>query len=485
MPTFATSNNTADMGRRRKPFTIDSLSITDTAKGGKGVGRDTEGRVIFVEDTVPGDVAEVLAYKKKKSYFLAQATKIHQHSPHRQPAFCQHFDHCGGCRWQHFNYAAQLHHKEKEVRNQITRIGKVEVGQWEPILGASRSVYYRNKLEYTFSTKRWLPRELLNSDLSNEQDVLGFHASGAYDKIIDIDHCWLQPEPSNAIRNTVRELAQEMGLPFFDIRANTGFLRTMIIRISSLGQVMLVFSIYKDEPDRYRPLFDALIKKFPQISSLGYCINAKGNDTIFDLEVHNYFGKPYLEERLGHVQYRIGPKSFFQTNTEQAKALYDLTLDYAGLSGTENVYDLYTGIGSIALYAAKACKQVVGIEEIPAAIEDAKVNAAINGIENAIFYAGDVKDVLDPAFAQKHGRPDVLITDPPRAGMHPKVVQYLIDLAAPRMVYVSCNAATQARDLELLSGHYSVERSRAVDLFPHTDHVENVVLLERRSDSQG
>jgi len=326
-----------------------------------------------------------------------------------------------------------------------------------------------------------LTRYEITEGVSNEEDVFGFHRAGAWDKVIDIQKCWLQPDPSNQIRNSVKAIAIEQGLPFFDIRANKGLLRQMIIRTTSLGETLLVFGFYEDDQSRITAFLDAVLEQNPEITTICYCINPKVNDYMMDLEMRTYFGKGYIEEALKHVRFRIGPKSFFQTNTEQAINLYDTVVEFANLKGTENVYDLYTGLGSIALYVAQNCRQVVGIEEIEAAIADADRNAILNGIDNAIFYAGDVKDILTPEFAQRHGKPDVLITDPPRAGMHPKVVKMLLELAAPRLVYVSCNPATQARDLQTLSEKYEVKKLRPVDMFPHTHHIESVALLEIRN----
>ena len=469
------------MSRRRKPRLVPEVTITGIADRGKSVCRDEEGRVIFVEEVAPGDVVDVLVTKKKKGSFLGVAKHFHQYSKDRVTPFCAHFDFCGGCKWQHLSYEAQLHHKQLVVENAINRIGKVEVEDFQSILGAPHDTFYRNKLEFTFSSKRWLTRYEITEGVSNEEDVFGFHRAGAWDKVIDIQKCWLQPDPSNQIRNSVKAIAIEQGLPFFDIRANKGLLRQMIIRTTSLGETLLVFGFYEDDQSRITAFLDAVLEQNPEITTICYCINPKVNDYMMDLEMRTYFGKGYIEEALKHVRFRIGPKSFFQTNTEQAINLYDTVVEFANLKGTENVYDLYTGLGSIALYVAQNCRQVVGIEEIEAAIADADRNAILNGIDNAIFYAGDVKDILTPEFAQRHGKPDVLITDPPRAGMHPKVVKMLLELAAPRLVYVSCNPATQARDLQTLSEKYEVKKLRPVDMFPHTHHIESVALLEIRN----
>ncbi len=469
------------MGRRRKKLPhIEKVSITGIADKGRSIGRAEDGRVVFVEDAVPGDVVDVQVNRKKKGVLFGYATAIRHYSIDRVGAFCPHFGLCGGCKWQHLTYEAQLRHKQTVVEDALLRIGKLEVAELLPILPSLEQTYYRNKLEYSFSNKKWLTREEIDSGISNLEDVLGFHKAGAFDKIINIEHCYLQPEPSNAIRNHIRITAIEQGLTFYDARAQTGFLRNMVLRITSIGEVMLIMSVKEDKPERYRPLFDSILQAFPQLTSFYYCINGKVNDYLMDLEMQLYKGEAYVEEQLGHVRFKIGPKSFFQTNTRQGIRLYDTVVEFANLQGTENVYDLYTGIGSIALYVAQACKQVVGIEEIAAAIDDAHENAQLNGIKNTTFYAGDVKDILTTEFATKHGKPDLLITDPPRAGMHPKVVQMLLQLEAPRLVYVSCNPATQARDLSILTEKYKVLKARPVDMFPHTHHIESVALLELR-----
>jgi 23S rRNA (uracil1939-C5)-methyltransferase len=468
------------MGRRRKPQIFEKVSFTGIADKGKSVGRDEQGRVVFVEEVAPGDVADVLVIRKRKGVWVGVAQQMHEYSPDRTEPFCKHYWHCGGCKWQHLKYEAQVRHKQKVVEDTLARIGKVDIKEMLPIKGAEATTHYRNKLEFSFSNKRWLTPEELNTEVSNEEDVLGFHRAGAFDKVIDIEECWLQPDPSNELRNGIRALAIEQGLSFHDAREHVGFMRQVMFRITSLGEVLVLMSFHEDKPELYKPFMDALLARFPNITTLCYCINTKLNDFLFDLDMYTYYGKGYVEEKLGHVRFKVGPKSFFQTNTFQAEALYNTVVDFADLKGEENVYDLYTGIGSIGLYVAQHCKQVVGIEEIPEAIEDAKKNAALNDIDNCVFYAGDVKDILTPEFAVKHGKPDLLITDPPRAGMHAKVVDMLLQLEAPRMVYVSCNPATQARDLQLLSEKYEVLKSQAVDMFPHTHHIENVVLLSLR-----
>ena len=453
------------------------VPIHGIADRGKGVGRNADGLTIFVEGAVPGDVVDVYVQKKKGSFAEGLVDRIVSPSPDRVESFCQHFSICGGCKWQNLDYQAQLKHKQQVVEDALLRIGKVEIQEILPILGASDTTYYRNKLEFGFANRRWLTKDEMGNENIDSSHALGFHRAGYFDKIIDIQHCWLQPEPSNAIRNTCRAIALEQSLDFYDMRIHTGFLRNLMVRITSVGESMLLVSFAKNDKKAITKYLDAILAAFPELTTLMYCVNTKMNDSMFDLDMQTYFGKGFVIEQLGDLRFKIGPKSFFQTNSQQGKQLYDVTAAFAGLSGHENVYDLYTGTGSIALYLARQCRQVVGIEEVPEAIADANENMRLNDIQNAIFYAGDVKNVLSPEFAERHGRPDVVITDPPRAGMHEKAVQFLLDLAAPRMVYVSCNPSTQARDLQLLSEKYNVLKSQAVDMFPHTHHIENVVLL--------
>ncbi|MCB0571110.1 MAG: 23S rRNA (uracil(1939)-C(5))-methyltransferase RlmD [Phaeodactylibacter sp.] len=468
------------MARKRNPELITNVHFTGLADKGQSVGRDAEGRVVFAEGPVPGDEADVLAIKKKKGFLIGVPQHYHRFSEYRTEPFCQHYDTCGGCQWQHLSYEAQALHKQKVVEDALLRIGKVEVDEMLPILPSVKTRYYRNKLEFSFSNRRWLSREEIVSGVSNLEDVLGFHRAGAFDKVVDITHCWLQEDPSNELRNGIKRIALEQGLSFHDNRDHVGLLRQVMFRITTLGEVLVLASFFKNNQKKIQAFLDAILDAYPQITTLCYCINTKLNDYLFDQDMITYSGKGHVVEQLGHLRFKVGPKSFFQTNTYQAKALYDVAADFAALEGTENVYDLYTGIGSIALYLARSCRQVVGIEEVPEAIEDARENAALNGIANATFYAGDVKDVLSPEFAGRHGRPGLLVTDPPRAGMHPKVVEWLLQLESPRIVYVSCNPATQARDLQLLSEKYRVRKSRPVDMFPHTHHIENVALLELR-----
>lgn len=468
------------MARKKKIY--EDIKITGFGDKGKGVGRTEDGRVLFVDNVVPGDIVDAQVRRKKSSVYLCIPKTIKHYSEDRVEPFCEHFGICGGCKLQHYPYEKQIEHKENRIQQAFRRIGKVEVGEYLPIIAAPKIQYYRNKLEFTFSNKRWLePEELGRSDISNVEDVLGFHRPAAFNKIVDIKHCYLQPDPSNDLRLTLKAIAKEMGLGFYDIKAHEGIMRNVVFRTTSIGEVMVMVSFLENDQKAIQGLFDELVARVPMITSIYYCINSKTNDFVLDLEMVHYYGKEWIEEELRDVRFRIGPKSFFQTNSEQAVNLFNVVEEFAGLTGTENVYDLYTGIGSIALYVAHKCKQVVGIEEIELAIADAKVNMEVNNIQNAVFYAGDVKDILMEAFAKKHGRPDVLITDPPRAGMHPKVVEMLLQLEAPKVVYVSCNPATQARDLQLLGGKYEVLKSQAVDMFPHTHHIENVVLLKLKS----
>ncbi len=466
------------MGRRKKPKLIENLRIVGPADKGKCVGKSEDGQVVFLEKVAPGDIVDVMVLRKRKGVMQGVVKEYKSLSSDRIEPFCKHFGVCGGCKWQHISYPAQLRHKTDIVNNAMKRIAKVDVGEFLPIIGADETTYYRNKLEYSFSNKRWLSPEELNTEISNEMEVLGFHAPGTFDKIVEIEHCYLQGGLSNEIRDFVRGKAKELGLAFMDIKKVEGDLRNIIIRTSVTGELMVVISFFRDDKTKRDELLDALMKRFPAITSLNYAINPKRNDTLYDIDIMKYQGKSFIEEKLGDVRYRIGPKSFFQTNTQQAVRLFDTVVNFAGLSGEENVYDLYTGAGSIACYLSGYCKQVVGIEEVAPAIEDARVNADLNGIDNAVFHVGDVKDILTDEFADKHGKPDVLITDPPRAGMHAKVVEMLLKLEAPKIVYVSCNPGTQARDLGLLSEKYEVTKMQPVDMFPHTYHIENVALLE-------
>lgn len=476
----------AAMGRKRKdtePIRILGLSIVDIAEEGKGVGKADE-LVIFVDKAVPGDVVDVRLVKKKKNFAEAVIEHIQTPSTLRQQPFCPHFGTCGGCKWQHMQYSAQLTYKQKNVESALQRLAKVDTATMEPILASADNQYYRNKLEFTFSNKRWLnSADMLEGAEGREMNALGFHVPLRFDKILGIEHCFLQAEPSNEIRLKVRDYTLAYGLSYYDLRNHEGAMRNLIIRTSSTGEVMVVVVFAYATPEEIEGLMAHLKIAFPQLTSLLYIINQKKNDTIFDQEVITYSGRDYIFEEmpLGNgksVKFKIGPKSFYQTNSNQAYELYRITKEFAGFKGNELVYDLYTGAGTIANFIASDVKQVVGVEYVPSAIEDAKFNAEMNGIENTLFYAGDMKDILTAEFIAEHGKPDVVITDPPRAGMHTDVVNRLLEMEAEKIVYVSCNAATQARDLALLKEKYEVARIKPVDMFPHTQHVENVVLLK-------
>ncbi len=466
--------------RERKIFT--NVKITGIADKGKGVGRSEEGEVIFVERVAPGDIVDVQSLRKKKGVAQGYPIAFHHLSEDRVEPTCEHFEQCGGCKWQHLSYEKQLSEKDRVVRDAVRRLAKVEVADFQDILACEETLFYRNKMEFTFCNKRWLTEEEVKSGVSNEENVLGFHRAGAFDKILNVDKCWLQYEPSNAIRNFMRELAEEQELTFYDPKMKTGMMRNVFIRITSLGEILIIMVFRDPAEKKIKKYMDALIEKFPNITSAYTCVNPKVNDYVGDMEMKLFHGAPYIRERLRHVEFKVGPKSFFQTNTKQAENLYDVIVDFAGLDGSQNVYDLYTGVGSIALYLAKSAKQVVGIEELAPAIEDAKENAKMNEIDNCIFYAGDVKDILTDEFAKEHGQPDLVITDPPRAGMHGNVIDMFLKLESPKIVYVSCNPSTQARDLALLSEKYDVSKMRAVDMFPHTHHIESVALLELKKE---
>lgn len=440
--------------------------------------------VIFVPYVVPGDVVDLQVKRKKNHYAEAVAVKFHEKSPLRTEPFCSHFGVCGGCKWQCLSYEEQLKYKQKQVFDNLTRIGKVELPEFRPILGSEKTRFYRNKLEFTFSNKRWLTEEEVKQDVKYDQmNAVGFHIPGAFDKVLAIDKCWLQDDISNQIRNAVRDYAYAHNFPFFDLRTQEGLLRNIMIRTSSTGELMVVLQCKVTDDEGRRKMEEILqfmADSFPQITSLMYVINNKCNDTIGDLDVEVFKGNDHIFEEMEGLRFKVGPKSFYQTNSEQAYNLYKVAREFAGLTGNELVYDLYTGTGTIANFVARQAHKVVGIEYVPEAIEDAKVNSALNGIDNTLFYAGDMKDILTNDFIAEHGRPDVIITDPPRAGMHNDVIDVILAAEPKRIVYVSCNPATQARDLQLLDGKYKVTAVQPVDMFPHTHHVENVVQLERR-----
>ncbi|MCU4156035.1 23S rRNA (uracil(1939)-C(5))-methyltransferase RlmD [Carboxylicivirga sp. A043] len=465
--------------RRSKPL-LKKVTITDVAAEGKAMCR-VEDRVVFVQRAVPGDVVDVQVTKKRRSYYEGFPVFFHEYSSIRQEPFCEHFGVCGGCKWQALPYEHQLKYKEREVLNNLSRIGKVELPESMPILGSEKTEFYRNKLEFTFSNNRWLSEEELQSEEPIEhRNGVGFHIPGMFDKVEDVKKCHLQKDPSNAIRLAIMDYALEHGLTFFDLKKQEGFLRTLIIRTSSTGELMVILTLFHEDKENREALLTHIKEQFPEITSLMYVINAKKNDTITDQDIILFSGRDHIFEEMEGLKFKIGPKSFYQTNSEQAYELYKVTREFANIKQHEVVYDLYTGTGTIANFVAQQAKKVVGVEYVPEAIEDAKVNSAINGIENTVFFAGDMKDVLNFNFIEKQGHPDVMIVDPPRAGMHADVVETILTTAPDRIVYVSCNSATQARDLNLLDVRYKVTKVQPVDMFPHTHHVENVVLLERK-----
>ncbi len=455
---------------------LQNIAVIDIAEEGKGVGKSDD-LVIFIDKAVPGDIVDIELVKRKKKFYEGKIHNLVKPSEYRSEPFCDHFGVCGGCKWQHLNYDAQLQFKQKSVSDALQRLGKVDVSQMEAILGSSESRYYRNKLEYTFSDKRWLTDGDMRSDETMEMNALGYHIPGRFDKILDIEHCYLQADPSNEIRNKVREYALEAKISFYNLKNHEGALRNLIIRTSSTGELMVIVVFAYADEDQIEGMMKFIASEFPDINALLYIINHKKNDTIFDQEIHTYKGADHIFENMDGLKFKIGPKSFYQTNSAQAFELYKIARDFAEFKGDELVYDLYTGAGTIANFIAGKVRNVIGIEYVPTAIEDAKINSEINGIKNTSFFAGDMKDILNEDFIKTQGKPDVVITDPPRAGMHPDVVKRLLEMEAEKIVYVSCNAATQARDIELLNSKYEVARIKPVDMFPHTQHVENVVLL--------
>lgn len=472
------------MARKRKPLPIlEQITITDVAAEGKALAK-VDNLVIFVPYAVPGDVVDLQIKRKKHSYAEAEVIKFHKYSDKRSKPFCQHFGVCGGCKWQCLPYDEQIRYKQKQIHDNLTRIGKVELPEFMPILGSKHQTHYRNKLEFGFSNKRWLTQEEISSDKKFDvMDAVGFHIPGAFDKILDIEQCYLMDDINNRLRNGVRTFALNNNISFYDIKGGHGVLRNMMIRTSATQEVMLLiqFSIHNNEEQaQAESVLNYVHESFPEVTSLLWVNNLKCNDTIGDLEVHTFYGTDFIYETMEDLRFKVGPKSFYQTNTEQAYELYKVARSFAKLTGNELVYDLYTGTGTIANFVAHQAKQVIGIEYVPEAIEDAKVNAKLNNLDNTLFYAGDMKDILNQDFIAEHGRPDVIITDPPRAGMHTDVIDTILFAAPQRIVYVSCNPATQARDLQLLDKDYKVMAVQPVDMFPQTHHVENVVLLERR-----
>ena len=458
---------------------LSDLEVLDMADEGRALAR-YEGLVVFIDKAVPGDIVDVLIRKKHSSYLEGEVVEIKKFSPMRTTPFCQHFGICGGCKWQYMDYSSQLKYKQKQVTEALIRLGKIEQPPVSTILGSANTKYYRNKLDYTFADKKWLTREEYTDRDQVGGPALGFHIPGKFDKIIDIENCYLQPEPSNEIRLAVRKYCLEHDLSFMNLRVKAGMMRGLIIRNTLAGGLMVIVMVFEDHREALEGLLRHLEGSFPQITSLLYIINTKGNDTFHDLDVHTWSGLPYITEEMEGLKFRIGPKSFFQTNSGQTMELYKLALEFANLTGDEIVYDLYTGTGTIALYVARQARKVVGVEYVKESIEDAKRNAVLNDVNNTVFYAGDMKDLLTDELFQREGRPDVIITDPPRAGMHFDVVDQLLKTACPKIVYVSCNPATQARDIQLLSEKYDLIKVQPVDMFPHTAHVENVALLQLR-----
>ncbi len=469
------------MARNKKPLPLlENIKIEDVAAEGKAIARVND-VVVFVPHVAPGDVVDLQVTKKKSSFMEATAVAIKEYSSVRAVPFCEHYGVCGGCKWQGLPYSEQLQYKQRQVIDNLTRIGKIDLPEISPILGSAKTTFYRNKLEFTFSNKRWITYEDLKAGTTfDTMNAVGFHIPGLFDKVLDISKCWLQDDISNQLRNFIRSYALENNLSFFDIRKQEGFLRNMIVRTSTTRELMLIVVFYHEDEQARVALLNAINEVFPQITSLIYIINGKANDTITDQNPIVFKGRDHIFEKMEGLHFKIGAKSFYQTNSEQAYELYKVTRRFAGLTGNELVYDLYTGTGTIANFVAKQAQRVIGIEYVPEAIEDAKINSEINSIGNTLFFAGDMKDILTHEFVDKHGKPDVIITDPPRAGMHTDVVEVILKASPEKIVYVSCNPATQARDLALLDDVYRVTAVQPVDMFPHTHHVENVVLLERR-----
>ena len=467
------------MARKKKDIILENVRIESVAAEGKALAK-VDGAVLFVPFAVPGDIVDVKVTKKKKNYMEGYILRLVTPSEHRIEPFCSHFGICGGCKWQPLPYPMQLQAKQQQVYDQLVRIGHLDVLEISPIVPSDETVYYRNKLEFTFSDRRWIYQDEDPDGLSPAQRCgLGFHVGRFFDKVLDIKHCYLQKDPSNQIRLFIKEYAVSHGLPFFNIREHTGFLRNMFIRSTEAGDIMLIICFYHEDAEARTALLDAVSEAFPQISSLYYVINGKANDSVADQECILYKGDEAIYEHMEGLRFKIGPKSFYQTNTRQAFKLYSVAREFAGLTGEETVYDLYTGTGTIAQFVSSKARKVIGIEYVPEAICDARENALANGITNCEFFAGDMKDILTDSFVSQHGRPDVVILDPPRAGIHPDVAQVILNAEPERIVYVSCNPASQARDLAILCSRYRITAVRPVDMFPHTHHVENVVRLDR------
>lgn len=457
---------------------LEQIEITGVAAEGKAIAR-FDNQVIFLSNVVPGDIVDIQLTKKRKSYMEGIPVHFHKKSVERAEPFCSHFGTCGGCKWQNLPYERQLNYKQQQVIDTFIRIGKVELPAISPIIGSGFTQYYRNKLEFTFSNRRWLKKEEINSEVK-QMNGLGFHIPGRFDKVLDIEKCYLQKEPSNQIRLFINQYAIENQLDFFDLRKQSGFLRTLIIRTTETGELMVILVFFHENEGKRVELLNALKVRFEEITSLFFIINTKANDTITDLEFFLYHGKDHILEKMDDLVFKIGPKSFYQTNSKQAHELYKIASEFACIDSHHIVYDLYTGTGTIANFVARKAKKVIGLEYMPEAIEDAKKNSELNGIENTLFFAGDIRDILSEEFVINHGHPDVMIVDPPRTGMHKDVVEQICKILPDRIVYVSCNPATQARDIQLMDEYYKVTRIQPVDMFPHTHHVENIALLERR-----
>ena len=466
---------------RKKKLPVHNITITAYAAEGKSIAHLEDGKVLFVQNAIPGDVINARIIKEKKSWAEGRITELVVPSPQRIDSFCEHFGVCGGCKWQMIPYHQQLAYKQQQVTDQLQRIGHLELPAMNDIIGSPRERFYRNKLEFTFAKHRYRTFEEIaaaGDEKFEVEPVLGFHAPGLFDKVVEIKKCYLQDDPSNILLNALRDYSQEHHLEYYDVRAQSGWLRNVIIRVATTGEVLVNLVLQHENETERKAILDHILSVVPGITSLNYTINSKVNDTIYDQDVICYHGKPFIIEKLETFSFKISPKSFFQTNTYQAEALYRVVRDFAGLSGEETVYDLYCGTGSIGIFCSKGAKKIIGIEAVADAIEDAKENAAMNGLEHCQFYAGDVSDICTDAFFEAHGTPDVVITDPPRAGMHPKLVQQLLQMKVPRIVYVSCNPATQARDLQALTDIYAIKKIQAFDMFPHTHHIENIVMLE-------
>jgi 23S rRNA (uracil1939-C5)-methyltransferase len=470
------------MGRKNTDKAVFShIKVLDAGAKGVSVAKAPDGKVIFIPNVVPGDVVDVQTFKKRKAYYEGKAINFHEYSEHRTAPVCIHFGVCGGCKWQNMKYTQQLFYKNNEVFNHLKRIGKIELPDFEPILGSEKQFFYRNKMEFSFSDSRWLTEdEIKSDDTVDSRNALGFHIPKMWDKILDIKKCHLQEDPSNAIRNEIRAFATANDLTFFNPRNHAGLLRTLMIRTASTGEIMVLIQFFDDDAEKRNLLMAFIAEQFPEITSLQYVINQKANDTLYDQNIILYSGRDHIFEEMEGLTFSINAKSFYQTNSEQAYELYKITRDFAGLTGNETVYDLYTGTGTIAQFVSRNAKKVIGVEAVPEAIADAKENAKRNGITNCEFFVGDMKVVFNDSFILDHGHPEVIITDPPRDGMHKDVVEQILKIAPEKIVYVSCNSATQARDLALMDEKYKVTRVRPVDMFPQTHHVENVVLLEKR-----